>query len=314
MKNFAVTIFIILIIVTLGLYLISFQVRETELCLVVTFGNPGRQITEPGWYFKWPFPIQQVVKYDSRMRVYAPETEETPTSGGEPIIVNSYVVWKISNPLDYYRATKKIRDPQEELLKSRIRNTQNNVIGLHKFSEFVNSDPDKIQFEKIENEMLQDLQKAVAAAQYGIEIKALGIKQLKVSEEVSKQVFQRMRSERERQASKIIADGNAKVVKIEERARSISEEITVAAQARAKEIMGEGDRAAAVFYRLLDADPELAKLLRALEALPVMLGKNATYVLSTEMDPFSLLQKIPALIPKDPNSLNDPNKPAGSDN
>jgi membrane protease subunit HflC len=288
MKNIAITIFIILIIATLGLYLISFQVRQTESCLVITFGNPGRQITEPGWYFKWPFPIQQVVKYESRMKVYTTETEETLTADGSPIIVSTYIAWKISNPLDFYKATRKIMNPEEELLKSRIRNTQNNVIGQHNFSEFINSDASKIRFKEIEEEMLGNLQKAVAAADYGIEIKTLGIKQLKVSEAVSKKVFDRMKSERNRQAQDIITEGNAAVVQIAERARSISEELTVAAQARAKEIMGEGDRAAAEFYRLLDADPELAKLLRALEALPVMLGKNSTYVLTTDMDPFQL--------------------------
>jgi membrane protease subunit HflC len=311
MKNIAITIFIILIVVTLGLYLVSFQVRQTQSCLVITFGNPGREITEPGWYFKWPFPIQQVIKYDSRMRVYAPETEETPTSGGEPIIVNTYVVWKISDPLQFYKATRnrKIRDPEQELLRSRIRNTQNNVIGLHKFSEFVNSDKDKIKFEAIENEMLQGLQKAVASAQYGIEIKALGIKQLEVSEEVSKEVFKRMRSERQRLADKIRSEGDATVVAIDEEAKRISEELTASSQARAKEIMGEGDAAAAQYYRLLDADPELAKLLRAFEALPGMLGSRTTLVVPADMEPFTILQKIPDL---KPNTPVEPNEVAGN--
>ncbi len=309
MKNIAITILTILIIVTLGLYLVSFQVRETQSCLVMTFQNPGRVITEPGWYFKWPFPIQQVVKYDSRMKVYSPETEETQTAGGEPIIVNTYIVWKISDPCQYYRATKKIRDPEGEILRSRIRNTQNNVIGLHKFSEFVNSDETKIHFELIENEMLQDLQKAVASAQYGIDIKALGIRQLKVSEEVSKAVFKRMSSERNRQAEKTRSEGQAAVVAIDEEARRISEELTAATQARAKEIMGEGDAAAAEYYRLLDADPELAKLLRALEALPVMLGEGTNFVVPLDLDPFRIIKQIPDLKPNEPN---EPGESAGN--
>lgn len=313
MKNFAITIFIILIILTLGLYLISFQVRETESCCVVTFGNPSRQITEPGWYFKWPYPIQQVVKFDSRIRIYSTDTEETLTADGSPIIVSTYIAWKIADPNVYYKNTKKMRNPEDELLKSRIRNTQNNVVGEHNFSEFINSDPGKIKFDEIEAEMLKNLQNSVAVDDYGIEIKALGIKQLKVSEAVSKKVFERMRSEQNRQASEILSKGKAEVVKIEENARSTSEELTVAAQARAKEVMGEGDRKAAEFYRLLDADPELAKLLRKLEALPVMLGKNSTYVLSTDMDPFKLLEEIPNLMPKDPNEPNEPNKPAGNE-
>ena len=309
MKNIAITVFIILIVVTLGLYLISFQVRETQSCLVMTFQNPTRVITTPGWYFKWPFPIQQVVKYDSRMKVYAPEAEETPTAGGEPIIVNTYVVYKISDPNSWYKATKKTRDPEQELLRSRIRNTQNNVIGQHKFSEFVNSNPDNIKFETIENEMLQDLKKAVADARYGIEIEALGIRQLKVSEDVSTEVFKRMRSERIRQAKKITSEGDATVVAIDEEARRISEELTAATQARAKEIMGEGDAAAAEYYRLLDADPELAKLLRALEALPVMLGEGTNFVVPLDLDPFRIIKQIPDLKPNEPN---EPGESAGN--
>ena len=309
MKNIAITIFTILIVVTLGLYLVSFQVRETESCLVMTFQKTTREITEPGWYFKWPFPIQQVVKYDSRMRVYSPETEETQTSGGEPIIVNTYVVWKISDPNNYYKATRKISNPEQEILRSRIRNTQNNVIGQHKFSEFVNSNPDKIKFADIENEMLQDLQKAVASAQYGIEIKALGIRQLKVSEDVSTKVFDRMRSERNRLADKTRSEGQAEVVAIDEEATRISKELEAAAQARAKEIMGQGDAEAAKYYKMLEPDPDFAMLLRKLEALPKMMGQNTTLVLPADLEPIQLLQKIPNLVPNDPN---EPNEPAES--
>lgn len=309
MKNIAITIFTILIVVILGLYLVSFQVRQTESCIVITFGKAGSPITEPGWYFKWPFPIQQVAKYDSRMNVYAPETEETPTAGGEPIIVNSYVVWRISNPALYYNATKKMSDPEKEVLSSRIRNTQNNVIGQHEFAEFINSNPEKIKFESIENEMLQDLQKAGGVAQFGIEIKALGIKQFKVSEEVSKAVFNRMRSERNFLAEKTKSEGEAEVSKIDEQARRIAEEITAAAQARAKEIMGEGDAAAAKYFTMLNADPELAKFLRALEALPEMLGSRTTLAFSADIEPLTLFRGIPDLKPNDPN---DPNKPSGN--
>lgn len=301
MKNFAITIFTILIVVILGLYLVSFQVRQTESCIVITFGKAGSPITEPGWYFKWPFPIQQVAKYDSRMKVYAPEAEETPTAGGEPIIVNSYVVWRIFDPALYYNATKKISNPENEVLRSRIRNTQNNVIGRHNFAEFVNSDPSKIKFETIEEEMLQDLQKASGVAQYGIEIKALGIKQLKVSEEVSKAVFNRMKSERNFLVEQTTSEGEAAVSKIDEEARKISEELTAATQARAKDIMGKGDAAAAKYYSMLDADPKLANFLRARDALVEMLQNRTTLALSADIEPLTLLRGIPKLKPVDPN-------------
>lgn len=297
MRNFAITIFVVLIVATLGLYLISFQVRETECCMVTTFGKPTDQKTEPGWYFKWPFPIQQVHKFDSRMRIFTPEVEETRTAGGEPIIVNTYVVWRIAEPLKFFNSVKTVKNAEDELLRSRIRNTQNNVIGRHYFSEFVNSDPSRIKFEDIQRDMLSELKTAVADAEYGIEIETVGIKQLKVSEDVSKEVFERMRAERNQRAEAISAQGEAERIKIETQANSISDELDAAAEARAKIIRGKGDAQAAKYYKMLEADPELAAFLRDLEALKKMLEKRTTYVVPTDKEPFRLLKGMPELKP-----------------
>ena len=271
MKNFGITIFIILIVGALGLRMVSFQVRETKSALVLTFGKDDKPITEPGWYFKWPYPIQEVKKYDSRMKVYAPEVEETTTAGGEPIIVNTYVVWRISNPLLYYNATNRVSNPEEELLRSQIRNIQNSVIGNHEFSEFVNSDETKIDFVAIENEMLDELRKSVEDAQYGMEIKTLGIKQLKVSEDVSKKVFDRMRADRNRKARDTISKGEAE---------------------------------AAQYYDEFNEDPDFAEFLLVMDALPKMLGDRTTILIDTDKQPFTYLWEIPDLKPKDPNEPN----------
>lgn len=295
MKNIAIGVFIAFIVITLSLYLISFQVRDTESCLVTTFGKATRPLVKPGVHFKWPFPIQQVHKFDSRMRVFAPQVEETPTAGGEPIIVSTYVVWKIAKPLEFYNAVKTIKRAEDELLRSRIRNTQNNVIGRHDFSEFVNSDPDKVEFPDIEAEMLADLRQAVADADYGIEIKALGIKQLKVSEEVSKEVFERMKAERNRRAAKIISDGTEEANRIRTDAERKAKELIAAAEARAKIIRGRGDAEAAQYYADLEANPELAMLLRELEASEKILGEQTTFVVPTTEEPFDILRGMPEL-------------------
>jgi len=297
MKNVAIAIFIAFIVVTLGLYLVSFQVRETESCLVTTFGKPTRQISEPGRlpYFKWPFPIQQVHKFDSRMRVFAPKLEETATAGGEPIIVNTYVVWRIAEPLDFFNAIKTVRRAEDEVLLSQIRNTQKSVIGNHHFSEFVNSDPARIKFDEIQAEMLADLQQALTDANYGIEIKALGIKQLKINEEVSKVVFERMKAERERRTATITLQGTVEANRIKTDAELKSRELIAAAEARAKIIRGKGDAKAAEYYAKLDADPELAMLLRDLEALQKILADRTTLLVPTDEKPFNLLRGMPKI-------------------
>ena len=296
MKNITITIFIVLIIAVLGLYLVSFQVREIESALVTTFGKPTRQIKTPGWYFKWPAPIQRVYKFDSRMRVFEAELGETTTRGAVPIIVNTYVVWKIAEPLEFFNAVGTIKEAESKL-RSQLSDTQNKVIGQYNFSEFVNSDQSKIKFDQIQEDMLTDFKMAVRA-DYGIEIRTLGIKQLKVSEEVSKDIFERMMAERNRRIEATIAQGNAEATRIRTDADSKKTELLAAAEARAKSIRGQGDAEAAKFYKLLDEDPAFAMFLRNIEALKKILEKRSTIVISADTEPFELLKKMPALEPK----------------
>lgn len=296
MKNIAVTIFVLLLIVFLGLSFVSFQVREIESALVTRLGRPTRQIIEPGIYFKWPPPIERVQKFDSRMKLFEPELGETTTKGAVPIIVNTYVVWKIAEPLQFFNAVGTIKDAETKL-RNQLNDTQNKVLGTYYFSELVNSDPSKIKFEQIQADMLADLKRTVRA-DYGIEIKTLGIKQLKVSEDVSKDVFERMRAERNRKTLATIAQGNAEATKIKTDADSKRTELLAAAEARAKAIRGQGDAEAAQYYKMLEADPELAMFLRDVDALKKILQERSTIVFSADTEPFKLLKEMPELKPK----------------
>jgi len=301
MKNTAITIFILLVAAVLGLLFFTFQVRETESALVSTFGKATveNEIKEPGLYFRWPPPIQRVDWFDSRMRVLEADMAETPTKGATPIIVNTYVVWKIAEPLRFFNALGTVTEAESKL-RSQISDTQNRVIGRYEFSEFVNSDKSKIKFDRIQAEMLADLRQAVRDA-YGIEIKAVGIKQLKVSEDVSEAVFKRMRAERERKTEATIAEGTAEAIRIRSDANSIETQLLAVADARAAAIKGQGDAEAARYYKMLEADPELAMFLRDLDALKKILSKRSTVVLSADMEPFRLLKEMPRIKPKDPN-------------
>jgi len=296
MKNAAIIILIALLVVAMVLYLISFQVRETEAALVTTFDKPTRQIPAPGLYFKCPPPIQRVYKFDSRTRVLEASLTETTTKEAVPIIVNTYIVWRIIEPLQFSRAVGTVKKA-ESMLLSQISDTQNRVIGQHSFSEFVNSDPNKIKFEEMQTEMLAGLKQPVRQ-NYGIEVKTVGIKQLKVSDDVSKDVFERMKAERNRRTEATIAQGNAEATRIKTDADSKKTELLAAAEARAKAIRGQGDAEAAKYYKLLDEDPEFAMFLQDIETLKKVLAERSTIVLSTDSEPFKLLKEKPALEPK----------------
>jgi len=297
MKNVTITIFLLLLFIVLALVFTMFQVRETESALVMTFGEATRQITEPGLYFKWPPPIEWVQKFDSRARVLVADVGETPTKGAVPIIVNTFIVWRIAEPLGFFNAVGTTAEAETKLL-SQMSDTQNKVIGRHNFSEFVNSDPAKIKFEEIEQEMLSEIQKPVRA-NYGIEIKALGIKQLKVNEDVTKEVFERMKAERNRRTGATIAEGNAAARKIVTDANSMQTELLAAAEARAKAIRAQGDAEAAQYYKMLEQDPELAMFLRDIDALKKILEQRSTVVISADTEPFKLLRQMPDLKPKE---------------
>jgi len=302
MKNIVIAIFIVLLISILALLLFFFQVRETELALKATFGSVSSedQITKPGVYFRWPFPIQQIHKFDSRMRVLENVMCETTTKGAVPIIVNTYVVWRIAEPLAFFNAVETLAEAESKL-RSRISNTQNKVIGQHLFSEFVNSDPTKIKLEQIEDEMLTDLKQSIRN-DYGIEIRTIGIKQLKISEDVTEKVFARMRAARNRKTEATIAQGQAQATKIKTDADSKKTELLAAAEAMAKTIRGKGDAEAAKYYKLLEADQDLAMFLRDIEALKKILAEKTTVVVSTKTAPFKLLEEMPDLKPAESNS------------
>ncbi len=296
MKSIATTLLVIIIVVIMGLYFISFQVRETETVLVTTFKKASRSITEPGWYFKWPIPIQQVHRFDSRMQVLEGDVRETTTRGAVPIIVNTYVVWRIVEPLEFYNAVQTVKDAERKLL-SRIGDIQNRVIGQHTFGEFVNSDPSKVKFEDIEKEMLDGLQGSVLK-DYGIGVVTLGIKQLKINDDVTAKVFDRMRAERQQRTELTRAQGKAEAGRIEKDAETKRSALLVAAGARAKAIRGIGDAEAAKHYKLLEEDPELAMFLRETEALEKIFEKRTTIILKGDSAPVNLLKSMPSLKPK----------------
>ena len=291
MKNVSVVIFIGLIAAILVLFLVTFQVRETENAVVTTFGNPSRTITEPGFFWKLPSPIQKVSKFDSRINLFQRVMEETTTRGGETIIVTSYITWRIDEPQKFLENVGDKASARESL-NSLLGDTQNTIIGKYHFSQIVNPDPAKIMLSKIEDDMAAIIAQA-ASRDYGILVEAVGIKQLGISKEVTNDVFERMRADRTRKTASIQAQGRAEAARIRKDAESKRTELLAVVEAEAKAIRGKGDAEAAKYYKMLKADPELAMFLRDVEALKVILKDKSTIILGADSEPIKLLKGMP---------------------
>src|SRR5438552_7207924 len=166
--------FVLLLIFLLLLF--AFQVRTTEVAVVTTFGRPTRPITQPGPYFKWPWPVQKVHKFDQRIHNFESKFEQVLTSDGYNLLIMVYVGWKIEEPDLFFPRFSGSTARAEESLEGLVRNAYSGVVGKHPFSHFISTDEKELKFAQIEQEMLERVQSDVRTNHYGLEVKFLGIK------------------------------------------------------------------------------------------------------------------------------------------
>jgi modulator of FtsH protease HflC len=279
-----------LLLLLFVLLLFVFQVRKTEVAVVTTFGKATRPITEPGPYWKWPWPIQKVYKFDQRTHVSEGKFEQVLTSDGYSLLISVYVGWKISQPDLFFPRFAGSTNRAEESLEGIVRNAYSGIVGKHPFSHFISTDEKNLKFGEIEQEMLARVQSDAKGNNYGIDITFLGIRRLGLPESVTKLVFERMESEREVQVSRIKSDGERQASDIRERANYESSKLLTDAEAQAQKILGEGEKEAARSFEVFKQEPNLAIFLLKLKALEQFLQNRTTLILDQNTSPLDLLK------------------------
>ena len=282
--TFSLGLFLLIVLV---LYLIAFQVPVGEMAVVTTFGKPVRVIKEPGLYWKAPWPIQEVYHFDGRIQVLESKMEETYTRDGKNIILITSTFWRIKDPLKFFTSVGG-KDMAERKLISLVRNYENGVIGTYELSQLINVDKSLLKLDKIQ-EKIKEFSSKEAEKTYGVEILEVVLKRMQFPQEVTQDVFERMRKERERIAQKFLAEGEGMASDIKAKADAEKEKILAEARAQAKRIRGEGDAEAARYYDIFTKNEELAIFLRKLEALETTLKNNSTIILDSRTPPYDLL-------------------------
>jgi membrane protease subunit HflC len=302
-RNYLTLVVGILLVLIFGALLFTFQVRQTEVALVTTFGKPTRDINtdpnkpEPGLYFKWPWPIQKVLKFDKRVQNFEDKFGETQTHDGKNVLVNVYAGWTISNPTLFRERFGGSVPRAETFLESLVNDAKNTVVGQHPFSNFISTNPQELKFAQIESEILDRI-KGVAQDQYGIHINFLGIKRLGLPESITQKVFDRMKEERMRVVAGIKAQGEAAASRIRSDADRDRAEILSKAEAKATEIRGEAEAEAAKAYEVFEKNPELALFLNKVNALSESAKDRTTLILDQRTPPFDLLDSQMKNAPK----------------
>jgi len=282
------TMFVALVLVAiLVTFLVAFQVRINERALVFTFGKVSRPITKPGLYLKWPYPIQTVRRYDTRVNVFEAKPQESYTDDGKNVTLAVTVGWSIDDPRGFYESLQTESKAREQL-ETLVGSETNSAIGRHTFGQFVSTDEKKLAFENIESE----IQKAIATTaeeRYGIRMDFVRITQLGLPEKVTERVFARMKAERERIAKKYRSEGKSEADKIRADADRQKEVLLSTAEAQATRLRGQGEAAAAKAYQVFKANEELAVFLRKLDAVR-KLKDRLTIVLDTRSPPWDLFK------------------------
>jgi len=274
----------------LVLYMITFQVRFSEVAVVRTFGKATEQdvISEPGLCWKWPWPIQKVTKFDNRIHVAVTTGEETPTKDGKNVIVTTSIGWRI---FDAYRFSIKCESKKdgEEKLKSIVRNHQKSVIGVYDFANFVATDSTQLKYDQIESEILDKVQ-AEAKELYGIKVESIGISKLALPQQITQTVFDAMKKERQAVAARYTSEGESEAKKMKDTAESTANTIMSFARRKAAAIVAEGKEQAARYLETLQKDEDLAIYLLEIENLPKILEKRTTVILDGKLSPWHLLR------------------------
>jgi membrane protease subunit HflC len=262
-----------------------FTVDQRQYAIVFQLGEIKEVVKEPGLNFKWPM-IQNVRYFDRRiLTMDSVEPERFLTAEKKPVLVDSFVKWRIADVNQYYISV----GGDELLARTRLAQTVNSGLreefGRRTVHDVVSGARDKI---------MEDVQKKADAdaRQIGVEIVDVRLKRVDLPPEVSESVYRRMETERKRVANELRSQGAAEAEKIRADADKQREVIVAEAYRDAQKIKGEGDaKAAATYGRAFGENPEFYAFYRSLEAYRQSFGnKSDLLVVDPSADFFKYLK------------------------
>tara|TARA_B100002051_G_scaffold243822_1_gene249981 strand:+ start:858 stop:1733 length:876 start_codon:yes stop_codon:yes gene_type:complete len=203
-----------------------FIVNETKQALVLQFGDPRKVVTKPGLQFKIPF-IQDAVFIDSRLLNLDPQPEEMILSDQKRIIVDSFARYKIIDPLKFFQTVRNeatFSDRFGRIINAAVRG----VIAQYSLTSLLSDERINIMSE-IEKQI------KLNEESFGVTIVDIRIGRTDLTEQVSNNVYQRMRSEREKEANLLRAEGE-----------ELSKEIRASADRQQTVIIAEAERTSSI--------------------------------------------------------------------
>lgn len=267
--RFSARNFIIILILFIGFLTFTgafFIVQEWKQAIVLQFGEPRQVIDEPGLKFKIPF-IQDAIFFDRRMLNLDPQPEEMILSDQKRIIVDSFARYKIIDPLKFFQTVRNetnFSDRFGRILNAAVRG----VIAQYPLVALLSDERETIM-------SIIESQVVINEKNFGIKIMDVRIGRTDLTVQVANNVYQRMRSEREKEANLLRAEGEELSKEIKASANRQQTVIIAEAERTSSILRGEGDaRKNIILGDAYSMDEEFFIFLRTMQACKDTFGNT----------------------------------------
>ena len=245
-----------------------FTVYQTRLALVVRLGQPVKIVTEPGLNFKLPL-IDSVIYVDKRILDLENAAAEVIASDQKRLVVDAFARYRINNALLFYQSVGTV-DSANSRLSTLLNAALRRVLGEATLTHVVRDDRSALMArvrEQVDRE----------AAAFGITVVDVRIRRADLPAENSQAVFERMKSERKREATEFRAQGSQRAQEIRARADRDITVIIADAQSKGDTMRGEGEAERnRIFADAFNKDPDFFAFYRSMQAYESGLGHRDT--------------------------------------
>ena len=279
----AAAVFTVLVFLAASL----FTVAQTEQVLITQFGQTIRVVTTPGLHMKTPF-VQSIISFDNRLLDYETPREEVILSDQRRLIVDSFARFRITDPLLYFQTVGAAEDNIRARLNSVVTSALRRVLGNETLLNVLSADRGRIMG-LVRGQVTDEMR------QFGVKIEDVRLRRADLPEENTTAILNRMKSERERIARQLRAEGaeaSARITADAERERTV---LLARARAEADRLRGEGEREAIKTYAdAFGQDPEFYSVYRTLQAYrETFTNGRSSLVLTPDGDFLRMLREAP---------------------
>ncbi|MDR2922868.1 MAG: protease modulator HflC [Treponema sp.] len=284
-------VFVLIFIVIIAAAGFTFTVKEGYSVIISRFGKIVNVYNNAGLYLKLPWPVDKVITYDTRNQYMDSGYNETLTNDKINIILQTYIVWRITDIQKFHTSIGDYSAAQRHL-NDLAATAKNSVLGQYRLSSLVSTNIEEIKIDEI-CLAIEEKTAQSAFANYGIEIQALKIKRLALPEANIKSVFNQMIADRQKYVSQFVAEGERDAAIITGEADAKAAEIYAQGKLEASKIDAETERMVSRIYgEAYDRNSRLFVFLKKLLALENSVNADTTIIMRANETPFDIITGI----------------------